>query len=271
MVTTLSRVIQIQLYLFFSLVTFFFSSTLSADSTTPTISIVIDDLGYRIKDDMRALNLPTEVAYAILPHGPHTERISVLAHQKGHELILHQPMQAMEDNKYLGPGGLTLNMTRDEFIKTLNINIDKVPNIIGVNNHMGSLLTRHPGHMQWLMETLKNRGFLFIDSITSNESVAADVAKENNLPYLSRDVFLDHEQQYSYIKNQFMELIKTAKRKGSALGIGHPHPNTVSVLSKMLIDVEKHGVKLISVSELLSKKYKRQNYAQRTDTTRAGM
>ena len=80
-----------------------------------------------------------------------------------------------------------------------------------------------------------------------------------------------HLKNILYIKNQFMELIKTAKRKGSALGIGHPHPNTVSVLSKMLIDVEKHGVKLISVSELLSKKYKRQNYAQRTDTTRAGM
>lgn len=271
MIKTLSRLIKIQFYLLLCLFTFCLSPSLSAEPNVPTISIVIDDLGYRIRDDIRALSLPTEVAYAILPHGPHTEKISTLAHKKGYELILHQPMQAIEDNQYLGPGGLTLNMSRDEFIETLNINISKVPNIIGVNNHMGSLLTRHPGHMQWLMETLKRHGFLFIDSITSNESVAADIAKENNLPYLSRDVFLDHEHQASYIKNQFMELIKTAKRKGAALGIGHPHPSTINVLGKMLIDIEKHGVKLIRVSELLSRKYNRQKYAQRINTTSTGM
>ena len=78
----------------------------------PTISIIIDDLGYRMKDDLRALALPGPIAYAILPQAPHTEKMSLIAATKGKDILLHQPMQAMEKNQYLGPGALTLNMTR---------------------------------------------------------------------------------------------------------------------------------------------------------------
>jgi hypothetical protein len=196
----------------------------------PTISILIDDLGYKSKEDLRALALPGPVAYAILPHAPHTDKMSRIALQYGKEVLLHQPMQAMDKNKFLGPGALTLNMTREEFLETLHINMRAVPNLIGLNNHMGSLLTSHPGHMQWLMEILKSNGQFYIDSLTSQESVAARLAKENNVPYLTRDIFLDHKQNRAYIRKQFMELVKHAKRHGSALGIGHPHVSTIEVL-----------------------------------------
>ena len=146
-----------------------------------------------------------------------------------------------------------------------------VPNLIGVNNHMGSLLTRHPGHMQWLMETLKSNGQFYVDSLTSDDSVASSLAQENNIPYLTRDVFLDNKQSPSYIRGQFMELIKVAKRKGTALGIGHPHATTTEVLSQMLNDVEKHGVKLIGLKSLLLKRTSGKTYAQGPDTARTGM
>ena len=122
------------------------------------------------------------------------------------------------------------NMNREEFTNILETNLRHVPNIIGLNNHMGSLLTRHSGQMQWLMETLKVNGYLFIDSMTHNKSVAAEVARENNLPYLTRDVFLDHVQTRANVRKKFMELVATAKRKGSALAIGHALPETIEVL-----------------------------------------
>jgi len=231
-----------------------FSVTVHADqSYKPTISIIIDDLGYRYKEDLRALALPGPVAYAILPHAPHTKKMSLIAFQKGKDILLHQPMQAKEKNQYLGSGALTLNMTREEFLKTLNINISAVPNIIGINNHMGSLLTSHPGHMQWLMETIKTNGHFYIDSVTSDNSVAARLAKENNIPYLTRDVFLDNKQNPAYIRGQFRELVKIAKLKGSALGIGHPHVSTIEVLSLLLLDVEKYGVKFIGIKSLIDR------------------
>ena len=239
----------------------------------PTISILIDDIGYKFKEDLRALALPGPVAYAILPHGPHTERMSQLAYKKGKDILLHLPMQAeiMDKNEFLGPGALTLNMTREEFLKTLNINIRAVPNLIGINNHMGSLLTQHPGHMQWLMSSIKKNGQFYVDSLTSDNSVAARLAKENNVPYLTRDVFLDHEQGSSYVRKQFMELIRVAKRKGSALGIGHPHIGTIEVLSQVLHDVDKHGVKFVGIKSLLHKQSKDKKYAQSSSASSSGL
>lgn len=246
--------------------------TYAEDNISPTITIIIDDLGYRYHDDQRVLELPGPVAFSILPHGPNTDRISRLAIEQGREMLLHQPMQAIDSNKDIGPGGLTLNMERDEFIEVLETNLRRVPNIIGLNNHMGSLLTRHSGHMQWLMETLKMNGYLFIDSMTSSKSVAANVARDNNLPYLTRDVFLDHVQSRAYVREKFMELVDTAKRKGSALAIGHPHPETIEVLAEMLVDVEQYGVNLVGLRTLYARKHSDRQYAQKsTDTTRAGL
>ncbi|MBL1141723.1 MAG: divergent polysaccharide deacetylase family protein [Proteobacteria bacterium] len=262
--------------LFYLLILFtvLFSTTVHSESSSkPTISILIDDIGYKFKEDTRALALPGPVAYAILPHGPHTEVMSKIAFKKGKDILLHLPMQAevMDKNEFLGPGALTLNMTREEFFKTLNINIRAVPNLIGINNHMGSLLTQHPGHMQWLMDSIKNNGQFYVDSLTSDNSVAARLARENNVPYLTRDVFLDHKQGSKNVRTQFKELIKVAKRNGSALGIGHPHASTIQVLSELLQNVDQHGVKLVSIKTLLHKSASGKKYAQRTGTTSAGM
>jgi hypothetical protein len=253
--------------------TLFSTAAYSEQTHKPTISILIDDLGYKFKEDIRALALPGPVAYAILPHGPHTEKISQLAYKKGKDILLHLPMQAeaMDKNEFLGPGALTLDMTREEFLKTLNINILAVPHLIGINNHMGSLLTQHPGHMQWLMDSMKNNGQFYVDSLTSDNSVAAKLAKENNVPYFTRDVFLDHEQGPKYVREQFKELIKIAKRNGSALGIGHPHASTIEVLADVLQNVEQYGVKLVSIKSLLHRQTKEKQYAQSTNTTGTGL
>lgn len=258
--------------LFFT-IALFPMSVQSASDNTPSIAILIDDLGYKQKEDLRALALPGPVAYAILPHGPHTERISAIAHSKGKDILLHLPMQAevMDKNEFLGPGALTLNMTKEEFLKTLDINIKAVPFLIGINNHMGSLLTRHPGHMQWLMEKIKSNGQFYVDSLTSDNSVAARLAKENNVPYLTRDIFLDHKLGIKNIRQQFIHLINIAKHKGSALAIGHPHPGTIEVLSNELQNVNKYGVKLVSIKSLIYKTNLGNKYAQSTRTPSAGM
>lgn len=244
------------------IISFISLSAHAEQNARPTISIIIDDIGYKFQEDLRALALPGPVAYAILPHAPHTKRMSQIAAQRGKDILLHQPMQAMGKNQYLGPGALTLNMTREEFLQTLNINMSKIPNLIGINNHMGSLLTRHPGHMQWLMESIKSNGQFYVDSLTSDYSVAARLAKENNIPYLTRDIFLDNKQNIAYIRGQFKALIKVAKHKGYAIGIGHPHASTVEVLSQELQDVGKYGVKFVSIKSLIRKQAKGKKYAQ---------
>ena len=242
-------------YLFFLFFLNLFSTYVYSNSITqPSISIIIDDLGYKLKEDVRALSLPGPVAYAILPHAPHTQKMVSIASQNGKEILLHQPMQALENNDLLGPGALTLNMTQREFTQTLEININAVQNIIGINNHMGSLLTRHPGHMQWLMNIIKKNEYIYVDSLTSADSVAKKIAEENKISFLSRDIFLDNKKDLEYITNKFIELVAIAKKEGSALAIGHPHSNTIEILSRFLKDIDKYGVKLIGIKSLIKKR-----------------
>ena len=75
-----------------------------------------------------------------------------------------------------------LDMSRSEFAETFAKDFESVPHAIGVNTHRGSLLTRHPGHMAWLMEEISRRGkLIFIDSYTTNESIALQFARESGV------------------------------------------------------------------------------------------
>ena len=228
----------------------------AVEPTPPAISIIIDDIGYRVHEDLLAIAIPGSLAYAIMPHSPYAQKMSRLANQNGKLVLLHLPMESIsaDKNRLLGPGALWLDMTREQFMRTLNIDLSTLPEAVGVNNHEGSLLTRYSGHMEWLMEGLKQHQKFFIDSLTSEQSVASRVAMENSVPYLRRDVFLDNYQNQTYIKMQLVELIRMAKLNGQAIGIGHPHPETIEVLTSELQDLGKYGVILVSLTDLMQSK-----------------
>lgn len=220
----------------------------------PAISIIIDDLGEQLAPGERAIALPGEITYALLPHTSHTRPLAELAHQQNKEIILHMPMQAIGEQE-LGKGGLTLDMSQQEFTATLKRNLDAVPHISGINNHMGSLLTQHPGHMTWLMENLSQQtGLFFVDSRTTDNTVAHRIASEFKIPAINRNVFLDNVRSESAISKQFEELISTAKRKGTAVAIGHPYPETIAFLEKVLPTLAQRGIELIRTSAIIHRK-----------------
>ena len=173
--------------------------------------------------------------------------------------MLHLPMQAVHDRP-LGPGGLTMEMSEQAVKHALEAGLATIPYVRGVNNHMGSLLTRHPGHMDWLMQVLAEHGDLyFVDSRTTAESVALRVAMERRVPCVDRDVFLDNEPgDPAYVSRQFDRLIAIARRRGMAVGIGHPHPATLEVLESRLSELRAQGIELVPVSELLDLRKRRQ-------------
>ena len=223
-----------------------------SDAATPRISIIIDDMGNRLREGSAAIALPGELTFAVLPHTTFSKRLATAAHNAGKEVMLHQPMEAITGNHLLGEGGITLDMTQRDIERTLRRNLASVPFTVGINNHMGSLMTRHPGNMAWLMAVLKRRGNLyFIDSKTTADSIAGQVAQEYKVPSSKRNVFLDHNIDPDAIKQQFSYLISQAKLTGSAIGIGHPHPETIAALKELLPDLEQQGVKLIPISEMI--------------------
>ena len=217
------------------------------------ISIVIDDMGKRMETGQRVLALPGQVACAFLPRAKHTHKLAERANRQGHEVLLHLPMESV-DGRPLDAGAVTLAMTENEFVRTVLDDLGRVPHASGVNNHMGSLLTRHPGHMRWLMEAMQQRGPLFfVDSRTTKATVALQLAEENGIPATRRNVFLDDSRDPEAITLQFHRLIALAREQGSALAIGHPYPQTLAVLEKQLPQLARQGVQLVSVRELIER------------------
>lgn len=217
----------------------------------PFVAIIIDDIGNNPDLGNRAISLPGPVTYAILPHTPSGFQLAKKAYYTGKEVMLHAPMESVH-KKSLGQGGLTLSMSKEEFLTTLRDNLSQVPFLAGVNNHMGSLLTQHSEPMAWFMDEIKNRDMYFVDSRTSPASIAANVASELDIPYLIRDVFLDNEQSLWSIHKAFNQLLSIARNEGSAIAIGHPYPATLSYLAEAIPTLEKQGITLIPVSEMLT-------------------
>jgi len=220
----------------------------------PVISIIIDDMGHRLQDGNRALELPGAVTYAFLPYAPYARKMAEQAHATGKEVMLHLPMDARDGEK-LGLGGLSLHMTQQQFQDALASSLALVPHVAGLNNHMGSLLTQHPGAMDWLMADVQQRGNLFfVDSRTTSLTVAEKLAREHQIPSASRDIFLDNVRKPEYIREQFQQLIRRAKMRGKAIGIGHPYPETIATLMEELEKLEESGVKLVFTSETIATK-----------------
>ena len=234
------------------------SSASAADA--PLIAIILDDLGNDLPAGRDALDLPGAVTYSFLPKTPHARLLAAGAAAQGREVMLHLPMQSLAGEP-LGSGGLTLEMSARDFRQTVLDNIRSVPAVAGINNHMGSRLTRDTEQMARLMTVLREHGDLyFLDSRTDDQTVAEQVARETGVPTTRRNIFLDNERNEAYIRGQFLELLANAREQGAAVAIGHPYPETLAVLERELADLETHGVVLVPVSRLIEHQRRNQQW-----------
>jgi polysaccharide deacetylase 2 family uncharacterized protein YibQ len=223
----------------------------------PAISIIIDDLGNLKERDIRAIKLPGAVTCSFLPMTPYAKELAKIAHNHNKEVMLHLPMEAMANNE-LGPGGLTMKMSHEQFTDQIETDLKAIPYAVGVNNHMGSFLTQQPGQMRWLMQDLAKHGNLyFVDSFTTKYSVGQKVALQNWVPTIRRNVFLDDYRDPAKIKMYFRRLLRMARDTGIAVAIGHPYPETLAVLEEELPKLAQQGIKLLPVSKLIKRDMKR--------------
>ncbi len=217
----------------------------------PKVAIIIDDLGYDRRMARKFLELEPLLTAAVLPGSPFQEDILAIGRRQGVEIMIHLPMEPEEyPHVDPGPGALLASMPPDRLIAQLEANLDAMPQARGVNNHMGSRLTRESPQMQQVFSVLKQRGLFFVDSLTSADSVARSTARLFQVPFAERDVFLDHVITPDFIRGQIRKLILRARQRGQALGIGHPHPATYETLRQGLPEL-KRQVQLVPASQVV--------------------
>jgi len=229
---------------------FLFAGASWAD--TPRVAIIIDDLGYHLGNGKRAVSLPGAITFSFLPGSPRARFLANQAHGQGKEVLLHLPLQAHSDEGRSEPSEIGIDMSRERLSAVFDEALESVPHVTGINSHRGSLMTRHPGHMAWLMEEISDReGLFFIDSYTHHESVALQIARETGVDAVKRDIFLDPDRLPETVAREFERMKKVARKRGWVIAIGHPYPATLELLERELPRMVEEGFKLVSVSELL--------------------
>ncbi|WP_372766505.1 divergent polysaccharide deacetylase family protein [Pseudoalteromonas sp.] len=225
-------------------------NTYSVQCFAARVAILIDDIGNHA-NDLTTLDISGQLSYAILPYTPYADSFSQRAASLSRDVILHVPMEAVS-GKALGPGALTSDMDKSALQKQLITALDDYPKVIGVNNHMGSFLTQKVVPMAWTMEVLRDRSLFFIDSKTSKDSQAQNMAKLFGVANASRHVFLDNIPNETQMMFRLKQLIHIAKKSGRGIAIAHPYPETIKFLPNAINALKEEGIELVPVSELLT-------------------
>ncbi|EQC1411029.1 MULTISPECIES: divergent polysaccharide deacetylase family protein [unclassified Providencia] len=214
------------------------------------LAIVIDDFGYRVKEDNQILALSPAVTIAILPSSPHGREVAEKAHQQGRDILIHMPMKPLSKQP-LEKDTLAPSMSSEEIDRIIKNAISRVPYAKGMNNHMGSEMTSNLAGMRHVMHSLSKSNLFFLDSVTIGNTQAGNAAKEYSVPTLRRHIFIDNHQSEEETRTQLNKAVAYARKHGSAVAIGHPHPSTVRALQKYLSQLPA-DVELVAVSALLS-------------------
>ncbi len=218
----------------------------------PKIAIVIDDLGGETSISQELLRWDLPVTFSILPFTPHAKTLALEAQRKGKEIILHLPMEPHEYPKIKpGEGALLQEMNEEELLHQLSKDIEAIPYIKGVSNHMGSRLMEDPKKMRIVLSELKRQGLFFLDSRTTPQTIGLQTAKSLGLRATERTIFLDNSPNEDDVRKQLEQLIHLSLSKGKAIGIGHPHPSTIKSLKEMIPKMQEQGIEIVPLSTLL--------------------
>jgi len=218
------------------------------------LAIVIDDFGNNMKGTEDMLNLPVPITVAIMPFLPTSKEDAIRAHEKGHEVIIHLPLEPKKGKKsWLGPGAITTDLSSEEIRRRVVKAIESIPYAVGMNHHMGSKATEDKRVMKIILEECQKHNLYYLDSKTSSNSVIKGIAEELKVPYLENDLFFDHIYTSQYISKQAVKLAERLDTKKEFIAIGHvgvSGPAVVSVL-KEYIPVYQKEAKIVPLSEMV--------------------
>ena len=218
------------------------------------VALVIDDCGYHATTMPVLRGIDRPLTLSVLPHLAYSRAMAELGIRQHFEVMLHLPMEPKE--RQVAPDGLerhtlTTRMPADEVRLRLADALESIPHVSGVNNHMGSKATTDAVLMHVVLQELKRRGLYFVDSLVTSSSVCEQVARSVGIRFGRRAVFLDNENRPEAIRAQLLALVTEAKRRGSAIGIGHDRLMTLTVIRDMIPTMEARGVRLVPVSKVV--------------------
>lgn len=216
------------------------------------IAIIIDDIGFSSSRLRDFLELDVPITFSVLPRLKQSYALAQEIHSKGHEVMLHQPMEPISSQIDPGPGAVFVGDDADKIIRVIDENISEIPFATGINNHMGSRFTACQKEMKETLLAVKTKGLFFIDSLTTPYSMAYKTAKKLDVATARRNIFIDNIAEKSAIITQLNRLRKLAVDSGYAIGIGHPHPETAAAIACCAKELSSSAISMVHISSLIT-------------------
>jgi len=215
------------------------------------VALVIDDLGYSLEMARKFVDLPIKLNAAVIPKLPWSERVALLAHERGKEVLIHLPMEALNGQENLREQFLLRRgASQEEVRKLLETAIAAVPHAKGISNHKGSRATSDEKLMEAFLEYVSGKELYFLDSLTAPSSVAYQVAKRVGVKAFRRDIFLDTYSSSEYVTHQLYRAVRLAKNQGYAIAIGHAREATYQALERFVKNFSDPEVEFLFLSEI---------------------
>ncbi|HSP06515.1 MAG TPA: divergent polysaccharide deacetylase family protein [Acidobacteriota bacterium] len=215
------------------------STVLYPQDGAPSVSLIVDDAGENLELLEDLVRVPIPVTVSVIPGTDHDRESADWAKEHGLEVMVHLPMEPRAfPEKDPGSNALLADMNRKQLVDRTAELIERIPYAVGVNNHMGSLLTSERQVMNIVLNVVAREGMFFIDSRTSRETVAYDVAQQKRIPSAERSIFLDNPDDQESLSLRFDELVQIARTRGTAVGICHLKPATIAALQ--LLDAARY-------------------------------
>ncbi len=225
-----------------------------AAGNRPLVAVVLDDLGLDRARTAQAIRLAGPVTLSFMTYADDLAQQTAAARRAGHELLLHVPMEAVDAREDPGPHALYTRLSREEVLERLRWGLGRFDGYVGINNHMGSKFTADPRGMAPVIEELHARGLAFLDSRTTAKSAGIRLAVADGVPHAARDVFLDDDLAPAAIAAQLVRVEEAARRRGSAIAIGHAHDPTLAALRAWLPTLAGKGLSLAPFSAIVRRR-----------------
>ena len=222
-----------------------------ANHGNPRIAMIIDDIGHSPGRARQFLELGVPLTFSILPQLWASKDLAHEIYEKGHEVMLHQPMEPCDARIDPGPGALYVGDRANRIARVMTENFSDVPFATGVNNHMGSRFTARREEMNRVLRIIRERRLFFIDSLTTRHSEGYQAAQQLKVDTACRNLFLDVRQDQGAILRQLFRLRNRARRYGRAIGIGHPFPETAQAIARFIETLRGSEISLVYSSEVL--------------------
>lgn len=220
--------------------------------TSPRLAIVIDDMGPDLEKLRQLMDVGGIVTVAVMPHQRFSKETADTAYENGLDVLMHLPMEPKDMKEHNpGNGALLVAMTPPEVRAQMEDDLTTIPHAIGINNHMGSRFTENEPLMGEVLDFVRSKDLFFLDSRTTAHSVAIRLATEMGVNNAGRNVFLDNTREVGYIKKQLSQAVAIARKRGKAIAIGHPYPETIQALRESLPELAASGVRVVRLSDVI--------------------